>query len=65
MLRTDADVELETSVRRTLEGIPREQGGFLGIEELRCPGPEALPGICQRARPDLTILVEPAEGQGG
>ena len=61
MLRTDADVELAMSVRRILEGIPKEQAGQFGIEEFRCARPESLPDICQRARADLTILIEPAE----
>jgi DNA-binding NtrC family response regulator len=62
VLRTAADVELATSVRRILERIPKNQVGDFGIEESPCAGPELVPpAMCQRARVDLTILIVPAE----
>jgi two-component system, NtrC family, response regulator GlrR len=60
ILSSDADGEMATSLRRILEDIPRYQAGQLRIEELRCAQVEQLPVFCQRARPDLVILVEPA-----
>ncbi len=62
ILRTDADGELAASVRGTLEGAPQEQIGRFSIEEFRCARPDFLPDICRRARPDLTVLIEPVEG---
>jgi DNA-binding response OmpR family regulator len=61
VLRTDADVELAASVRGILEGIPKEQADEFSIKESRCNSAESLPDICRRARPDLSILIEPPE----
>jgi DNA-binding NtrC family response regulator len=63
MLRTDADADIEVamSVRRILEAIPNHRAGELGIVELPCARPESVSTICQRARPDLAILIEPRE----
>ena len=62
MLRTDADVELATSIRRSLESIPKEDLSHLAIGEFGYTAPESICERCQKARPDLTILLESATG---
>lgn len=61
LLRTDADVELAMSVRRILKGIPKEQAGQFGIVELCCTRPEEVLNVYRHVRPDLMIVIDPAE----
>jgi DNA-binding NtrC family response regulator len=61
VLRTEADAALAASIQHILVGIPRNHAGPLRIEEVRCAGAEPLPDLCRRSRPDLAIVIVPAE----
>ena len=62
LFRTDEGVELAASVRDSLVDFPEGPADQFNIQEFNCSCPESLSDLCQRARPDLAILIEPVEG---